>query len=100
MIFDFTIGVSSFITLGVLLFAFIGQWALLRAKSESNTRKANEAFETAIEAKNELASLRLEISKEYATTNSLHAVESRLANAVSELTSEIRDLRKYLLENK
>ena len=100
IVMDFTVSFSHILTLVAFGLALIGQWYSLKNKSEKNFDVASSALQIAAEVKKEVSDLRVEILKEYASTRSLQAVEDRLSHGISDLTSEIRQLREFLMERK
>lgn len=97
---DFTISLSHILTVFFCVSGLIGQWFVLKYKCDENSEMATKAFEESVEAKKEIADLRLEMLKDYASTRSLQAVEQRLAGSITDLTVEIRQLRNFLMGNK
>lgn len=95
---DLTFSITNIIVILVTAGGFIGQWYTLKARSEKNTDLAQNALTTAIDAKNDLASLKLELVKDYARTGVVKEVEEKLTSSINKLSDEINGLKMFLME--
>lgn len=93
MMFDFTISISHVITICGFAAAFVWNWFTLKTKADEALKKANEAT-------TKLSTLELQLIREYASLTNMQSVENRLSSQIVELTGEIRELRRFLMEGK
>lgn len=100
MTFDFTFSITHFITIIGFASAFAWQWFTLKTETKKAIEDATEAKQKATEAQAKLASLELQILREYTSLSHMQTVENRLSAQIGELTNEIRELRRFLMDKK
>ena len=100
MNFDFTISISHLITIGGFLVAFGWNWFILKNKADKAIEDARGAKDKADDLQVKVAALELQLLKEYTSLAHMQSVESRLSTQIGELTSEIRELRRFLMDKK
>lgn len=100
MIVDWGLSIWDIIKLLGIAAGFMWQWFSLQSKMAAAEKAAQEATLISMAAKEALADLKLEVIKDFASIKHLQEVEQRLSGSIGELTSEIRQLRNFLMEGK
>ena len=89
--FDYTISIPLLLTIVGL--AVTGLWRLF-----SLSEKAEAALKTAVDTKDKLADLKLELAQNYPNHGQLKDLEDRISKAIDGLAIEIRQLRAYIMD--
>lgn len=100
MIFDFTFGIGTAITIAIIIFGFVGQWFLLKMRSENNSKKIDQTSNDLVDVKNKIVDLRMEMVQNYVPNERLRETENRLYNTLNEISVEIREIRNHLMDKK
>ena len=98
MIVDFTVSLPFLLAIGS---AFVGLFAWfwsLKSTSDKTKEDVLDMKKDYTNVKKEISDFKLEIAQNYASTSHLRETESRLTNAISTLTDEVRQLRQSLLD--
>lgn len=93
MNFDFTISAPFLFVIATQIGGALWAWFSVKTKSDSALKIAEEAM-----AKAKL--LEIQVIREYASLQHMQSVETRLSTQIGELTSEIRELRRFLMDKK
>lgn len=93
MIFDFTLSAPFIFVIVTQICGALWAWFSVKTKSDIALKTAEEAMEKA-------KLLEIQVLREYATLQNIQSVETRLAYQIGELTSEIRELRRFLMDKK
>lgn len=97
---DFAVSIRDLIYIIGLIGVGYGVWFGMKYKINDASEKAKKALETAVESKEKMADLKLELLKEYPTNSHLRELETRLTTAIGGLGEEIRQLRNYIMDRK
>jgi len=100
VMFDFTISVTHIITLVGFASAFAWNWFTLKSKTDDALEEAKKAKAQADVLQLKISTLELQLLKEYTSLSHMQSVENRLSTQIGELTSEIRELRRFLMDKK
>jgi len=100
MNFDFTISVSHIITIVGFAAAFAWNWFVLKSKTDKALDEATKAKLQADVLQLKISTLEMQLLKEYTSLSHMQSVETRLSTQIGELTSEIRELRRFLMDKK
>jgi len=91
--------IIQFVGIGI---AFVVQWVTLKGRSENNTLKIESADKQISTLKDEMIQMQLTMARDYAPKTMIAEVETRILDRMTEnfknLTDEIRELRKILME--
>ena len=97
---DFAVSIRDLIYIIGLLGGGYGVWFGMKYKINDASEKVKKALETAVESKEKMADLKLELFKEYPTNSHLRELETRLTTSIGGLGEEIRQLRNYIIDRK
>lgn len=93
MIFDFTLSVPFLFVIATQIGGALWAWFSVKTKSDA-------AFKIAEEAMAKAKLLEIQVIREYASLQHMQLVETRLSTQIGDLTSEIRELRRFLMDRK
>ncbi len=91
--FDFTISAPFLFVIATQIGGALWAWFSVKTK-------ADQALIIAKEAATRAENLQLQVIREYTSLQHMQNVETRLSTQIGELTSEIRELRRFLMDKK
>lgn len=98
MIFDFTISIQLILTFIGFAVTLVWNFFHMKARTDRAEEKADHAKEVAIAAAAKADALEKQMLREYASMETMQKVEDRLSASIGTLTSEIRELRAFLMD--
>lgn len=91
---DLTLTLSILFTAGV---SAIGVYVAMRISGALTERRAQEAFDIAKQAREDLAAFKLEAARGFASIELLEKTESRLVVEIGKVVAEVRHMRTDLM---
>jgi len=98
--FDFTISAPFLVVIATQIGGALWAWFSVKTKADQALINADEAAKRANEAASRVSALELQLIREYTSLQHMQNVENRLGLQINELTSEIRELRRFLMDKK